>query len=305
MLRLHADRRIVLLILCMAAATVAIGTRIARAGQAAGNLVITHHARALQPGELVLIEARVATPAARVRGRAFEKSFDLYPAGSPDTWHGLVGIDLDVRPGTVPVMVEAIAPDGSTVRQRHDLVIEPKQFPTRRLTVAEEFVNPPADEIERIQREARQVAAIFARVTSKRLWSGPFERPVPGAATSSFGKRSILNGQPRSPHSGTDFQGTTGTPVKAPNAGHVVLAANLYFSGNVVILDHGQGLYSYFGHLSRMAVAEGEDVAQGDLLGEVGATGRVTGPHLHWTVRVHGARVDALSLLSVLAGEAS
>jgi murein DD-endopeptidase MepM/ murein hydrolase activator NlpD len=279
--------------------------RAATDAQPDGAITVSHRARAIQPGELVVIQAVVAAPATRVTGRAFERSFDLYPAGAPNAWHGLVGIDLDVEPGTVPVMVQAVAPDGSTSRQRHDLVVESKQFPTRRLTVSEEFVNPPANEIERIQREARQVATIFGRASGARRWSGPFARPVPGDATSSFGKRSILNGQPRSPHSGTDFQGATGTPVQAPNAGRIVLAANLYFSGNVVIVDHGQGLYSYFAHLSRLGVAEGDEVETGDLLGQVGATGRVTGPHLHWTVRVNGARVDALSLLSVLSDETS
>ncbi|MEE8178340.1 MAG: M23 family metallopeptidase, partial [Acidobacteriota bacterium] len=119
----------------------------------------------------------------------------------------------------------------------------------------------------------------------------------------SFGKRSILNGQPRSPHSGTDFRAGEGTPIQAPNAGKVLLAAELYYSGNVVILDHGMGMYSYFAHLSRRAVSEGEQISAGEIIGYVGATGRVTGPHLHWTLRLSGARVDPLSLMEVLAGE--
>ncbi len=276
---------------------------LASPGQADGVMTISHRARELQPGELVLIRAVVDTAAIRVTGRAFETSFDFYATGEPNTWHGLVGIDLDANPGTVPVMVQAVTATGATHRGRYDLAVTDKQFPTRRLTVSAEFVNPPSGQIERIQREARQVAAILEHASEERLWSGPFGRPVPGQATSSFGKRSILNGQPRSPHSGTDFQGSTGTPVESPNVGRVVLAADLYFSGNVVIIDHGWGLYSYFAHLSRIAVAEGDEVETGDIVGAVGATGRVTGPHLHWTVRVNGARVDALSLMSVLADE--
>ena len=123
--------------------------------------------------------------------------------------------------------------------------------------------------------------------------------PVSGPPNSSFGKRSILNGQPRSPHSGTDFSGATGASVKAPNSGRVVLVGDLYYSGNTVILDHGLGLYSYFAHLSKALVAEGQMLKQGDILGEIGATGRVTGPHLHWAVRLKRTRVDPLSLLAV------
>jgi murein DD-endopeptidase MepM/ murein hydrolase activator NlpD len=123
---------------------------------------------------------------------------------------------------------------------------------------------------------------------------------VPDEANSSFGTRSIYNGQPRSPHSGADFLSPAGRPVKAPNAGRIVLAASQYFTGNTVIIDHGLGLFSLLAHLSEIDVELGDTVAPGDVVGKVGATGRVTGPHLHWTVRVNNARVDPLSLLYVL-----
>jgi murein DD-endopeptidase MepM/ murein hydrolase activator NlpD len=110
----------------------------------------------------------------------------------------------------------------------------------------------------------------------------------------------VFNGEARSPHSGTDFLSPSGTPVKAPNAGRVVGARDLYFSGNSVIIDHGLGLFSFFAHLSRLEVAEGERVKTGQVIGLVGATGRVTGAHLHWTLRVGGARVDPLALLALL-----
>jgi len=133
------------------------------------------------------------------------------------------------------------------------------------------------------------------------LWSGPFVRPVPDAANSAFGTRSVFNGEPRSPHSGADFSSQPGTPVKSPNAGRVVLAGDLYFTGNTVVIDHGAGLLSLFAHLRAITVRESDSVTAGTVIGEVGATGRVTGPHLHWTVRLNGARVDPMSLLAVLA----
>jgi murein DD-endopeptidase MepM/ murein hydrolase activator NlpD len=122
---------------------------------------------------------------------------------------------------------------------------------------------------------------------------------------SGFGVRSIYNGEPRAPHNGADFASPLGTPVSAPGGGRVVLAESLYFTGRTVVIDHGLGLVSLLAHLSRIDVREGTDVVTGAQIGLVGATGRVTGPHLHWTVRLQGARVDPLSLIAVLEGSGS
>src|SRR5207237_2671212 len=130
-----------------------------------------------------------------------------------------------------------------------------------------------------------------------------FVPPVPSTVASHFGARSIFNGQVRSPHSGADFPSPTGAPVAAPNAGRVVLARDLYFSGNTVVLDHGLGLFSPLAHLSVIDVREDDRVVAGQEVGKVGATGRVTGPHLHWAVRVDGARVDPLAVLAMLGRE--
>jgi murein DD-endopeptidase MepM/ murein hydrolase activator NlpD len=123
---------------------------------------------------------------------------------------------------------------------------------------------------------------------------------VPQAANSAFGTRSVFNGQPRSPHGGADFLSPAGTPVHAPAGGRVLLARDLYYTGNSVVIDHGAGLVSLFAHLSRIDVSDGAAVQTGQVIGLVGATGRVTGPHLHWSVRAGGARVDPLSLLAIL-----
>ncbi len=144
---------------------------------------------------------------------------------------------------------------------------------------------------------------IWDHPAPQRLWASLFVRPVPDPANSAFGTRSVYNGEPRSPHSGADFLSPTGRPVKAPNAGRVRLAASLYFTGNTVIIDHGLGLFSLLAHLSEIDVKDGEEVTAGQIIGKVGATGRVTGPHLHWTVRDNNARVDPLSLLFLLGAE--
>ena len=236
----------------------------------------------------------------RVRVRAFDRDVIAYPDGDR-AWRALVGVDLDVKPGTYRVTVEA----GAARAQAHyDLVIIPRTFRTRRLTVNEAFVTPPASEQPRIDREAALLAGVWQAPAAERLWSEPFVRPVPQEANSAFGTRSVFNGKPRNAHGGADFLSPAGTPIHAPNSGRVVVARNLYFSGNTVIVDHGLGLFSMLAHLSAIEVHEGDAVIAGQLLGLVGATGRVTGPHLHWAVRAGGARIDPLSLLALLGAKA-
>jgi murein DD-endopeptidase MepM/ murein hydrolase activator NlpD len=163
------------------------------------------------------------------------------------------------------------------------------------------MVNPPESELARIKQETQAMADAFAILTPERLWRSAFDAPVPGAPNSSFGRLTITNGKPAGRHQGADFRAATGTPVHAPNAGRVVLAQNLYFAGNTVILDHGLGVFSLLAHLSRIDVQPGAVVARGDVVGQSGATGRVTGPHLHWAVRFGEMTVDPLSLMSAVA----
>ena len=263
------------------------------------DLSIKRYARSLQPGEIVRLTVESPKPLLSLEAQAFERAFRGHPGSFPLVWQVLIGVDLDTKPGSQDIVLVGTSKSGEDVSQTYRLVIQEKKFPTRRLTVDSKYVNPPAEVLERIRKESQRTSRIFAAVTPLRLWVEPFTAPVSGPANSSFGKRSILNGQPRSPHSGTDFSGPTGTPVKAPGSGRVVLVGDLYYSGNTVIVDHGLGLYSYFGHLSRALVTERQVLEQGDVLGEVGATGRVTGAHLHWAVRLNRTRVDPLSLIAV------
>jgi len=293
---LHPSRILVLAALCVIPAA---AQPAEKSPAPAASLTVSHQARSLQPGEVVLLTLHAPQPLRSAEAEAFGKTFPFFQEGDATVWAGLLGIDLEVAAGRREVRIRAVQEDGKTLATRYDLAVKSKQFPTRRIQVKQEYVTPPAEQLERIRMEAERVRAIFAAVTPQRFWSGVFLRPVPGAATSSFGSRSIVNGQPRSPHTGADFHAAEGTPVKAPNAGKVVLVSDLYFSGNTVILDHGQGLYSYFAHLSRFTVSEGEAISTGDLVGYAGATGRVTGPHLHWTLRLAEARVNPLSLLEL------
>src|SRR5206468_5979781 len=175
------------------------------------------------------------------------------------------------------------------------LTVKPRLFPTRRLSVDPAFVNPPEAELKRIEAETGRLNAVWQSSSAERQWTAPFVRPVPQPANSRFGTRSVFNGEPRNPHGGADFPSPRGTPVRAPNAGRVVLADSLYFSGNTVILDHGLGLFSLLAHLSTLAVHQGDRVSAGQIIGRVGATGRVTGPHLDWAVRPNDARLGPIA----------
>ena len=234
----------------------------------------------------------------RVGLRAFDRNVPVFSV-TPQTWRALIGIDLDVKAGPYPVSIDAQA-DGRETHTTYELRVLPRKFLTRKLHVDPSFVHPPADTRERIAREAADLQQIWRSPIPERLWTRGFLRPVAGAIASSFGTRSIYNGESRPPHSGADFRSPEGTPVHAPAGGRVVLARELYFSGNTLVIDHGLGVFSLLAHLSTFDVREGDSVAADQILGRVGATGRVTGPHLHWAMRVGGARVDPLSVLAVL-----
>jgi murein DD-endopeptidase MepM/ murein hydrolase activator NlpD len=275
------------------------------AGQADTNsLRITHRARAVAPGEVVLIEVRASTPLKDVTAEWIRAAVPFY-AIDPQHWQGLAPIDVEARAGRQVLTVQAITATGQTVTRDYPIAVAARTFPARRITVDPKFVDPAPDVLPRIEKERKLVEGLLAVTTKERFWTAPFIVPVPGHATSSFGRRSIVNGQPRSPHTGTDFQAATGTPVVAPNDGRIVLAADLYFPGHTIIIDHGLGVYSYLAHLSEFDVAEGTLVKRGQTIAKSGATGRVTGPHLHWTLRLGAARVDPLSLLAAIAPPAA
>ncbi|HEY7288041.1 MAG TPA: peptidoglycan DD-metalloendopeptidase family protein [Vicinamibacterales bacterium] len=257
-------------------------------------LTIDVDARSVQPGEVVLLSIGAPTAAHEVHVRAFNRQIQAFALGE-GRWEALVGIDLDVKPGTTSISVE-----GGGARVARELVVKPKTFRTRRLTVDPDFVTPPPSAEARIEADAKLMARTWESSAPERLWSAPFSRPVADPANSAFGTRSIFNGLPRNAHGGADFLSPAGTMVHAPNAGRVLVARDLYYSGNTVVIDHGLGLFSMFAHLSAFDVREGDRIENRAPIGRVGATGRVTGPHLHWAVRANGARVDPLSLLAVL-----
>jgi murein DD-endopeptidase MepM/ murein hydrolase activator NlpD len=223
-----------------------------------------------------------------------------------DLREAILGVDLEKAPGTYPVVVSVQMADGKSASCTLQISIRAGKFATEKLQVGKEFVEPSPEQIKRANEERDKLRAIFDQVTPERLWDGEFRIPLDGVTTGgNFGKRRVLNGQTGSPHSGVDFPSPTGTPIHAAQSGRVALAQELFFSGNTVVVDHGLGIYTFYGHLSEIDVKVGDELQSGQVLGKVGATGRVTGPHLHWGLTVARARVNPLQLVKLMANPSS
>jgi len=213
----------------------------------------------------------------------------------------LLAVDLETPPGAYPVEFEADGASGQRYQLRRRVTVADARFPVQRLTLPKEWVDLDPETLERVRSEEAALAAIWDGETAGPYWWTGFAPPLDGdlQVSSAFGLRRIINGQPRSPHGGVDFHAPAGTPVRASNGGVVAFAADLFFSGKSVIVHHGGGLFTMYFHLEAYRVEAGHEVAKGDILGWVGATGRATGPHLHWGARLQRARVNPERLLQL------
>jgi len=207
-----------------------------------------------------------------------------------DGWKAVVGIPLATEPGQQKVRL-ATPQTGDEDRQIA-FTVAPKAYATQNLTVAPRKADPLPEDLKRIDAESERTERALATYTEAFAPTWRWTVPVPGERSDSYGKRRVFNGLPRKPHSGMDIAAPTGTPIRNPADGRVVEAGDFFFNGNTVFVDHGQGVLTMYCHLSRIDVKTGDAVKAGDVLGLVGATGRVTGPHLHWGVSVNRAMVD-------------
>jgi len=212
----------------------------------------------------------------------------------------LIGIDLEQPPGPVDVRVEATDALGQPLRGKRALRVLDAHYPVQHLTVPRPFVELDAAALERVTHEKVALDRLWGVARPDRLWREPFRVPLDGAGPGwGFGVRRVINGEPRSPHTGTDYSASPGTPVLAANGGIVVLVADHFFAGTSVVLDHGHGLFTMYFHLQESLVREGQHVDRGEAIARVGSSGRATGPHLHWGARLHGARIDPQDLLQI------
>jgi murein DD-endopeptidase MepM/ murein hydrolase activator NlpD len=204
----------------------------------------------------------------------------------------LLGVDMDTEPGDYLLNYEFDNGETRTLT----LPVLGREFGKESLKVAPKYTDLDEETQVRVAKEKKMLDALWATSTKDRLWKSSFLRPTVGALGSPFGLRRFFNEQPRSPHSGLDIKAPAGSQIYASNYGKVVVAADLFFTGNTIVIDHGQSLYTIYAHLSKMNVKEGDNIERAQEIGLVGATGRVTGPHLHWAAKVGGARVDPATL---------
>ena len=301
-----ARKRLVLVCLVASAGFLPAGAVGKEAGACAPGTELRLSAPESSQGSLLLIELKSAQGLAEVKGDWGGRRIAFWQeSGKEGIQRGLVGVDLEKAPGEYELKVTGQTAGGEKIACRAMVEVKKRQFATEKLQVGKQFVEPNPEQIKRANEELQKLRDIFDRVTPERLWDGKFRVPLDGVTTgANFGKRRILNGNPGSPHSGLDLPGATGTPVHAAQRGRVVLAEELFFAGNAVVVDHGLGIYTFYGHLSQIDVKVGDTLEPGTVLGKVGATGRVTGPHLHWGLTVERARVNPLQIVKLL-GNAS
>ena len=204
-------------------------------------------------------------------------------------WFAVVGLPLSIKPGTSHILVD---------QKKQAFEVIAKEYPEQHITLkTRKHIDLSASDLARHRKEKAKALKVFKVFDTELEPDLAMLKPVDGPYSSPFGLKRFFNGEPRNPHSGLDIAAPSGTPIKAPAQGKVVLTGDFFFNGNVVYVDHGQGMISMFCHLSEVGVKVGDKLEKGQILGKVGATGRVTGPHLHWSLSLNNARVDPILLL--------
>ena len=222
------------------------------------------------------------------------KNISMVPDNEKGVWFSFIGADLTTEPGRYKLEI-------SDKHNSHKVMMSvlSKDYGTRRLNLPEKMVSLDAETLKRARKESKRMKEVFSSSTERPLWSGGWIRPVSGKIVGPFGRKSIINNMKRAPQSGVDFRAAEGTPVKATNKGKVVLVNNHFFSGLTVVIDHGGSIQSMYFHLDYSFVNVDQSIEKGDIIGLSGSTGRATGPHLHFGIRLNGNRVDPLSLIEI------
>lgn len=255
-------------------------------------------------GGIFQVSVTSKDPIREVSGRFQGRNIDFYPDTDPSAsgisrYSAVVGVDYGTPPGKLELAIKAAAGEKS-LDQNVPILIRSGTFPSETLRVPPRTVRPSAKDKRQIARDRAVLARAYAAKTTKKYWDPPGVLPIKSDITSVFGTSRVYNGVKQNVHLGTDLRAPTGTTIVAPYAGRVAVARFLFYTGYTVILDHGYGLFTIYGHMSRMGVKEGQEIAKGASLGLSGATGRVSGPHLHWGVNLHGTKVDPITLVQTL-----
>jgi len=263
-----------------------------------GKVTVCSQYRDISPGEVVKISLqspRFSSAVAHFHG----KDYMFVPDSSNSSFFLLIGLGLDMKPGIYELAIHINFPDGSRKEFPLVLPVSSRKFAVQNINVDEKYVFPSAKAQERIKKEFELVKEVYQAYAPGWLGHGNFIVPSNGKIRKNFGEKRIFNNEFHSRHRGVDIRSSRGTKVKAANSGKIVLKRNLYYGGNTVIIDHGAGLFSIYCHLSRVSAKKGDLVNKGEVIGRVGSTGRVTGPHLHWGVKLYDQFVSPFSILQI------
>lgn len=247
-------------------------------------------------GSPVLLEITPSIRLKSMQGTWLGHDLVFEPEGGKK-WMVLAGISLETKPGKYPLKISAVSTAGKGIHFEQSLKVGAAKYATVELKVSKDFTEPSPEQQVEIKKDQEIKQEAFRKLTPEREWSGMFAAPVNAETSDVFGTRRVFNGATKSVHQGLDYRVGPGTPVSAVNSGTVILAQPLYFEGNCVIIDHGQGLLSLYLHLSELKVKAGDRVTGGTVVGLSGASGRATGPHLHLAVRWQGVYLNPAVLL--------
>ena len=249
-------------------------------------------------GEVLWIEVPVGkSKPIQVTGKFLKRHIPFFRV-SDNSYAGLLGIDMQDTPSLHELDV-TITTSTASEHQSYTVLVMKENYSVQHLKLPKKKVDLNKKTLIRVKAERKEMMAAFESISPHPFWKESFIAPVKGRISGRFGSRRVINGQPKNPHSGEDIAAPKGTKVVAMNSGTVRLTHDHFFTGRGVILDHGVGLYSMYFHLSEISVKEGQVVKKGQTIGKVGATGRATGPHLHWGVRLNGSRINPYSLINL------
>lgn len=266
---------------------------------AAATWHVTWEPAQLVNGSPVLFRVSAPPGTKAVHATWFERQLSFRFNAACDCWYAIAGIDLNAHAGKYTLSLQPETQQSPGPAFVYNVTVAQKRYPTTAISVAPAFVEPPPEVRSRIEEEEALKKRLFAEVSPETLWSGQFAAPVTTGVTAIFGSARTYNGVKKSQHQGLDYRAAVGTTVRATNRGKVLLARGLYYEGNCVAIDHGDGLVTLYMHLSEIKVHEGDRVSGGQVLGLSGGTGRVTGPHLHFAARWQGIYVDPSTLLTL------
>ena len=265
----------------------------------AGGWNLTYQPVHVVNGAPVLFRVTTPKPVRTLSGKWIGHEITFGFDERQKAWFALAGASLETKPGAYPVELRAEAEGGKLLTYQQRISLQRQRYPKAILKVPGRYTAPSSEEQHQIEQDKETKAQVFQTLSADREWNGSFTRPVEAKISDVFGVQRVFNGTVQSTHQGLDFRVPAGTPVAAVNRGRIILARPLFFEGNCVMIDHGQGLLTLYLHLSKFLIKEGDTVENGQLIALSGGTGRATGPHLHLAVRWQGVYLNPAGLLSL------